>query len=133
MYFEENEKFLQVATESAKLAGEFLKNQFGKKHSPVFKTEYDIGLETDKSSEKIILEQISKSFPAHNVFSEELGELNRGSEYTWYIDPLDGTNNFFAGIAYFSVSIALRYKNDLLIGIVYNPVTDQIFSASLNI
>jgi len=121
--------YLEIAIHSAKEAGTFLLNQFGKEHIPIYKSGSDVGLDVDKESERIILGKIQKFFPSHNIYSEELGKINNQSGFTWYIDPLDGTNNYFAGIPYFGVSIALVENHEIILGVVYNPVTDQLFSA----
>lgn len=121
--------YLEIAVHSAKEAGVFLLNQFGKEHVPIYKSESDVGLDVDKESESIILGKIRKFFPSHNIYSEELGNINNQSSFTWYIDPLDGTNNYFTGIPHFGVSIALVENNEIILGVVYNPVTDQLFSA----
>lgn len=121
---------LITANKAARAAGQFLKLNFGKKHTAEFKSAHDVVLKADKQSEEIILKTITESFPDHNFYSEESGEINSGSNYSWFIDPLDGTNNFYAGIAYFGVSIALKYCGDIIAGVVYNPITDQMFQAS---
>lgn len=121
----DTEKHLEVA----KSAGKYLAENFGKKHVPHFKSEHDIGLAVDKESESIILNIIKGKYPEHNFYSEECGEIKNNSKFTWYIDPLDGTNNYFAGIPYFSVSIALLFENEIIIGVVYNPIANQLFEA----
>jgi myo-inositol-1(or 4)-monophosphatase len=124
------ESFLNIAKRAAAESGKLLKANFSKDFSPEYKSSHDIGLEIDKESERIILDIISRTFPGHNIYSEEAGQLLKDSEYTWYIDPLDGTNNYFAGIAYFAVSISLKFRDELIIGVVYNPVTEQMYEAS---
>lgn len=124
------ESFLNTAKDAALQSGKLLKENFGKDFTPQYKSSHDIGLEIDKKSERIILDVIGRSFPGHDIYSEEAGASSKGSDYTWYVDPLDGTNNFFAGIPYFSVSISLKYREELLTGAVYNPVTDQLYEAS---
>ncbi len=121
--------YLEVAVHSAKEAGLFLLNQFNKNHIPNYKSEFDVSLDVDKESESIILTKIQKFFPSHNIYSEEIGTINNQSGFTWYIDPLDGTNNYFLGIPYFGVSIALVKNNEIILGVVFNPVTGQLFSA----
>ncbi|NOX17235.1 MAG: inositol monophosphatase [Chlorobi bacterium] len=122
-------RYLEVAKEAALKAGEFLKNEFGKKQTVTFKSAHDIGLEADVKSEEIILRIITGNFPEHNVYSEETGKINNRSEFTWFVDPLDGTNNFAAGIPYFGISIALLKNEETLCGVVYNPVSGQFFEA----
>jgi len=121
--------FLQIAKDAALKSGLLLKENFSCKHAASFKSEHDIGLEIDKQSEDIVLSILKKEFPSHNIYSEEVGFINNNSEYTWYVDPLDGTNNYFAGIAYFGVSIALKHNDEIIVGVVYNPITDQLFTA----
>ncbi len=121
--------FMEVAIEAATKAGDVLKAGFGKKHIATFKSAHDIGLEIDKSSETVILEVITGSYPTHNIYSEEMGEVDNRSDYTWFIDPLDGTNNFYAGIGYYGVSIALKWQDEIIIGVVNNPVNEQMYCA----
>lgn len=123
------ELFLKVAKDAALQAGPFLKGNFHEKKVASFKSDFDVGLPEDKHAEKIILSVIRQAFPEHKILSEEVGQIGEDSEYCWYIDPLDGTNNYFAGIAYFSTSIALAFRNEPLIGVVYNPITGQLFHA----
>lgn len=124
------DSFLNTAKEAALLSGKLLRDNFGKDFTPEYKSSHDVGIEPDKQSEKIILDIIGAAYPRHTIYSEEAGELLKDSDYTWYVDPLDGTNNFVAGIAYFSVSIGLKYRDELIIGVVYNPMTDQMYEAS---
>jgi myo-inositol-1(or 4)-monophosphatase len=82
----------------------------------------------DKTSERLIREEIEKTYPEHSILGEEEG-MRKGDKWTWIIDPLDGTNNFFRGIPYFNVSVGLKHKDEYVIGVVYNPITNQMFSA----
>lgn len=125
----DNTKYLEVAKIATLSAGEYLLANFGKKHEAKFKSDSDIGLAVDIESEKIILDIIKGKYPEHNFYSEEIGEINKNSNFTWFIDPLDGTNNYFAGIPYFSVSIALMFENEIIIGVVFNPIANQLFEA----
>lgn len=85
--------------------------------------------EVDKLSEKVIIDIIKKHFPEHSIISEEVGELMQESDYQWIIDPIDGTVNFAHGIPICCVSIGVRYKNEMLYGVVYNPMMDEFFFA----
>lgn len=125
----ELEKFLGVAKKSAKEAGRLLTEYFSKDFNPFYKTDFDFVLEVDKKSEKIIVDNIRRNFPSHNICSEEMGSIDHKSEYTWFIDPLDGTHNYYAGISYYGISIALNSNSETIIGVVYNPTTNQLFSA----
>jgi myo-inositol-1(or 4)-monophosphatase len=83
----------------------------------------------DIESEKIIIALIRKRFPHHNILSEESGFTNNNSEYTWIIDPLDGTSNFAAGIPWFGVLISLLLNNTPVMGGAYLPVQDLLYFA----
>ena len=85
--------------------------------------------EVDKFSEDKIIEIIREHFPGHSIISEEVGELIQDSDYQWIIDPIDGTVNFAHGIPICCVSIALKHKEDLLLGAVYNPMMNELFFA----
>jgi len=121
--------FLKTAKDAALKSGLVLKENFGGEHKANLKSEHDIGLEIDKQSEDIILSILIKEFPSHSIYSEETGFINNDNKYTWFVDPLDGTNNYFAGIAYFGVSISLIQSDEIIVGVVYNPITDQMFTA----
>ncbi len=90
----------------------------------------DIVTQADKLSEQLLIENIHKHYPTHNILSEESGEENRSdSEYRWIIDPLDGTTNFSTGLPLFSVSIAIQKNNETIIGVVYAPYLNEVFHA----
>jgi myo-inositol-1(or 4)-monophosphatase len=128
-YENKKREYLEVAKKCAIIAGKYLSKNFMLKHKIMFKSEKDVGLAIDRESEKMILEIILSNYPNHNIYSEEIGRQNNNSNYTWFIDPLDGTNNYAAGIPYFSVSIALMHKNEIIVGVVYNPIAKQLFEA----
>lgn len=127
-------KELQVTQEAAKKAGLFLKKEFFKWNND--KIDYKTGNERvtwcDKKAEKIILEILNKSFPDYAVLSEESGKNNKISDYSWVVDPLDGTTNFTIHHTMFAVSIALFYKNNPVLGVIYNPILDEMYTARLN-
>jgi myo-inositol-1(or 4)-monophosphatase len=83
----------------------------------------------DLESEEIIIGGIKKKYPSHNILSEEAGLIKTGASYTWIVDPLDGTANFIKKNPFFSISIALTRKNELILGIVYAPALNEIFIA----
>lgn len=90
----------------------------------------DFVTNVDKEAEAAITYQIRKAYPEHTIVGEESGE-NRGkdSDYMWIVDPLDGTNNFVNGIPHFAVSIALQHKGVTQVGVIYDPIRDELFSA----
>jgi myo-inositol-1(or 4)-monophosphatase len=121
--------FLKIAQDAATNAGSLLAEKFTISKTHSFKSDHDLVSEMDKISESVIIKIISKRFPDHSIFSEESGMSNKFSQYCWYIDPLDGTNNYAAGIPYFSISIALLYDKQAIVGVVYNPISKQLFWA----
>ncbi len=116
----------------AKLAGEIVRDGFGKNIQIEYKTgENNLVTEIDKKSEQTIIEFIQKKYPSHGILSEERGELKKDSEYLWVIDPLDGTTNFAHGLPIFSVSIGLQQNNKTIAGVVYDIMRDVIYTAEI--
>ena len=93
------------------------------------KGETDIVTEIDHASEALILESLRREFPGHAINAEESGHLSGSSEDIWYVDPLDGTVNYAHGIPFFSVSIAYASQGRLTLGVVYDPMREECFSA----
>lgn len=125
----ENRKaFLEVAVKAAKAAGEIQRKGFGKKHKIEFKCEINLVTEVDKASEKKIVQIISKAFPHHDFLTEESGAHNKMSDYQWIVDPLDGTTNYAHAFPSFCVSIGLTYQNKVIVGVVYNPISKELFT-----
>jgi len=89
----------------------------------------DIVTEVDKRSEEIIIDFITKHYPEHDILAEESGLSGGAADYRWVVDPLDGTTNFAQGLPIFSVSVALEYKGETVLGVVYTPVVGQLFTA----
>ena len=113
----------------ARQAGSLLKAGYGKKHDIQYKSEIDLVTDSDHRSEDLIVSAIQKKFPGHRIVTEESGILSGDSDHCWYIDPLDGTVNFAHDVPFFSVSIAYTAGGDLQLGVVYEPVRDECFSA----
>lgn len=111
--------------------GKMQKNNLGKKDLAMKtkSTSIDLVTEIDQQSEQMIIEFIRENYPSHSILSEESGLAASGAEYLWVVDPLDGTTNFSQGLPIFAVSIALQYKNETVLGVVYAPVVDQLFTA----
>lgn len=93
------------------------------------KSHNDFVSEVDKSAEQTIIDTIQKAYPEHAILAEESGQ-HEGNEYEWIIDPLDGTTNFLFGFPQFAVSIALRHKGRLDQAVVYDPMRQELFTAS---
>jgi myo-inositol-1(or 4)-monophosphatase len=121
--------FTERAVEIAREAGEFLKGRFHADHSIDFKGEINLVTEADRGSEKIITSRIQHLFPDHDIMAEEGTNVTRGSEYRWIIDPLDGTTNYAHGFPVFCVSIALQRMDEIILGVIYNPMLDELFVA----
>ncbi len=125
-----NSEAQKVIILAAKAGGKVVRSYFGKTLTITEKTiAADFKTEADVGSEKAILAILEKSFPTYNIFSEECGFIDKKSEYTFYIDPLDGTNNFALGIPNFSVSIALVRGEETVLGVVHLPMIDLTYSA----
>lgn len=125
-------RFLEVAKQAAYQAGEFLLDNLDRAIEVRYKGSGRANpfSQVDEGAEDIILGIISNTFPEHSFISEESGEKEKPSDYTWIIDPLDGTVNFIHKYRYFAVSIALSYRGDAILGVAYNPLTDEMFTAS---
>lgn len=116
--------------EIAGIAGEIIRDGFGKKFQIEYKTnEKNLVTEIDKKSEKAIMDFITKKYSSHALLTEESGEHKKDSEYLWVIDPLDGTTNFAHGLPIFSVSIGLMKKNEIIAGVVYDVMQNIFYSA----
>lgn len=123
---------LNIAIEAAKTAGRFLKQNLGKARDIQRKEgqERNLVTEIDKGSEKLIIEIIKSHFPTHDILAEESARKQGGkSDYRWIIDPLDGTTNFTHGFPVFCVSIGLQHREDLQLGVIYDPNLDELFTA----
>lgn len=114
----------------SKEAGEIIRNGFGKKLTLEYKSNVtDYATNIDKASEEKIIDFIRKEFPTHNILTEESGKSDGSSDYTWVIDPLDGTMNFAHGLPIFSVSIGLMKNDEIILGVIYDVMMDIIYSS----
>ena len=83
---------------------------------------------TDKKVEKILIDELTKARPNYSVLSEETGEIKNDEEFRWIIDPIDGTANFLHGIPHFAISVGLEKKGEIICGIIYDPIKDEMFT-----
>lgn len=120
---------LDVAVRVAKEAGALLKGDFKKIHQVSSKADRTMVSEADLKSEKLIVSSLQEEFPDFAFFSEEMGAIKKDSDYEWIIDPLDGSSNYARQIPHFCVQIALRHKDEIVLGVVYNPMANELFSA----
>jgi len=119
----------RVAVEAALEAGRILRWHF--QHGPEirYKGEIDLVTEADLASERAVLARIRSAFPDHGVLAEESGEQDREAPWLWVVDPLDGTTNFAHGFPVFAVSIALLHEGQRILGVVYDVMRDELFTA----
>ena len=123
-------EFLSFSLDLAKKTGELQLSYFGNISSLDRKsTNIDLVTNADIESENLIISKIKKAYPKHSIVSEEADSIINNSEYTWIIDPLDGTTNFTHNLPIFAVSIALKKGNEMLSGVVFNPAADKCFYA----
>jgi myo-inositol-1(or 4)-monophosphatase len=120
---------LEVAAQAARQAGEILKAYFREKTQVKYKGRANIVTDIDLRSEETLKSFLIAEYPDHSILSEESQAVTGDSSYKWILDPLDGTNNYSFGIPLFSIVIALTEREDVLLGIVYDPLRDEMFSA----
>ena len=121
--------FKQTAIEAARKSAEILRSRFGNISRISKKAAAEIVTEADTESEKAIVSTIQAKFPNHAILGEEYGLISGTSEYKWFVDPLDGTVNFAHQIPIFSISIALAVRDTVVLGIILDPVNDELYAA----
>jgi myo-inositol-1(or 4)-monophosphatase len=110
-------------------AGAILRLGYEREHQVDFKGVIDLVTEVDHQSEKFLLGEIQRNFPGHRIVSEEIGVIPGRDEDLWFVDPVDGTVNYAHGIPFFSVSIAYAHAGSVTMGVVYDPMRDELFAA----
>jgi myo-inositol-1(or 4)-monophosphatase len=113
----------------ARGAGAILRGGYGKQHAINHKGRIDLVTEMDHQAEEFLVGKIKHKFPDHTIYAEESGHLPGKDGMSWYIDPLDGTTNYAHAIPHFAVSIAYTEAETFLLGVVYDPMRDECFSA----
>ena len=121
-------QILSTAITIAKNAGAILKENNGDRQIN-FKGAIDLVTDYDKRSETYIVSALRQAFPDHALHGEEGTRVNKGADYEWLIDPIDGTTNFAHGLPIFSVSLGLAHHGEPVLGVVYDPSREEIFSA----
>src|SRR6188472_1535861 len=119
---------LEVAKEAACAAGELLRAHFQKPLTVNTTTAHDIKLEVDVLAQDLITNILLERFPEHALYGEEGIVGDQTSDHQWVVDPLDGTVNFFYGIPHFCVSIALRLHKKLVVGVIYDPIRNEMWT-----
>ncbi|KAI7738030.1 hypothetical protein M8C21_024853 [Ambrosia artemisiifolia] len=126
-------EYLTVATDVAKKAGEVIREGFYQTKHVEHKGSVDLVTETDKACEDLIFNHLKKHFPSHKFIGEETTAANGVTlltdEPTWIVDPLDGTTNFVHGFPFVCVCIGLTIKKVPVVGVVYNPIMNELFTA----
>jgi myo-inositol-1(or 4)-monophosphatase len=123
-------KFLETAWHAARAAGKIIAEHWCRPKQIDYKGAIDLVTSVDRASERVIVDILQREFPDHSILAEEETD-RRGSStpYLWIIDPLDGTTNFAHSYPQFCISIALQYQEDVVLGLVYDPLRDECFRA----
>ena len=122
--------YLHTAEKAARAAGAFLKADFGKDHKVDEALQHDLKLALDKESQDLIFAILLNDFPDHALLGEEGIGGQPHSAFQWIVDPIDGTVNYFYGIPHFCVSIALRHHDEIIVGVIYDPMTNDCWTVS---
>jgi myo-inositol-1(or 4)-monophosphatase len=121
--------YLDVAIEAAREGGAIQLAELSRPRQISYKGDVDIVTQADKASEKAIVTRLRDHFPKHAIVAEEGGGQENASPFRWYVDPLDGTTNYAHGYPCFAVSIGLEEAGELVVGVVYNPIAEEMFTA----
>lgn len=119
-----------TAADAALISGRIQKSRLGTSIGIENKGELDLVTEVDRACEDAILARLRRSFPTHDVVAEESAPSLTGSDYVWYVDPLDGTTNYAHNYPFFCTSIALTWQGSPIAAAVYDTVTDELFTAA---
>ncbi|RYD73897.1 MAG: inositol monophosphatase [Verrucomicrobiaceae bacterium] len=122
--------YLDIAVSAARAAGELLRSNFGKELDVSAFEAHDIKLDLDVRSQDLITSMLLEQFPDHAIYGEEGMAGNQSSEFQWIVDPIDGTVNYFYSIPHFCISIALRKGDEILIGVIYDPMRDEMWQVA---
>jgi myo-inositol-1(or 4)-monophosphatase len=122
-------KELEAAISAAREAGGVLREGFGWQHSIEYKGEVDLVTEVDEQAERVIREILLGAFPSYGMLAEEGGRLSGEEDARWIVDPLDGTTNYAHGLPIFAVSIALERAEEVVLGVVHDPIREETYVA----
>ena len=122
---------LEISEEAARRAGQVIRDRFLTDKEIRFKGRADIVTDVDLEAERIILDLVRLEYPDFSILSEESNPIETGSPFTWVIDPIDGTRNFAEGIPHFCVVVALAKGSDMVMGVTYDPIKEEVFTAQL--
>lgn len=122
--------YIRIVEKLAREAGKIQMDHLGRVHTIERKGAINLVTEVDKLCEEMISEGLRKAFPEHDILGEEGIAKRKESELCWIVDPLDGTTNYAHSFPFFGVSIALEHKGDIICGVIYDPVRDEMFAAT---
>jgi len=128
-----NRPLLSDLEEIARLAGDILREEYGHRNQIERKGVINLVSDVDRRSEEVIINTIRSRFPDHRIIAEESGGLEGLEDHSWYVDPLDGTVNYIHGVPVFSVSIAYAEEGNIVLGVVFDPMLEECFSAERGI
>jgi myo-inositol-1(or 4)-monophosphatase len=120
--------YLDAAEKAARAAGELLRQNFQRPLRVNSTAAHDIKLEIDVQVQELISKLLLQEFPEHALYGEEGIVGDQSSEHQWVVDPLDGTVNYFYGIPHFCVSIALRLRSEIMVGVIYDPIRQEMWT-----
>jgi len=120
---------LETAVEIAREAGALLANYYERRVPYELKGEFDLVTEADRASERLVVERLRSHFPTHAIVAEEGGGHESASEYSWFVDPLDGTTNFAHAFPMFNVTLGLARAGKVIAGVIYDPIRQELFTA----
>lgn len=123
------DKFIETAAEAALKAGRLLRENIEKSSQISYKGAVDLVTNLDTQAQKVIFDLLSAKFPDHDYLAEEGLSQDQGAEFRWIIDPLDGTTNYVHHFPVFTVSIALEREREVALGLIYDPMREEMFSA----
>ncbi len=122
-------EYLEVAVEIAREAGALIGQLAQRPREIAYKRPSDLVTDADRRSEALIVERLHSHFPKHAIVAEEGGGQPTGSDYCWYVDPLDGTTNYAHGFPVYCVSLGLACRDEVIAGAVYDPTRDELYAA----
>src|SRR5215467_7836207 len=121
-------RYLNAAENAARTAGKLLRENFQQRQHVKAAAAHDIKLEIDVQAQELIAKLLLEEFPAHALYGEEGLVGDQSSGHQWIVDPLDGTVNYFYGIPHFCISIALRWDKQIIVGAIYDPIRDEMWT-----
>src|SRR6266581_3320501 len=120
--------YLDTSEHASRQAGKLLRENFRRQQRVNAAAAHDLKLEIDVQAQELITNLLLKEFPGHAIFGEEGIAGDQSTEHQWVVDPLDGTVNYFYGIPHFCVSIALRLRSEIMVGVIYDPIREEMWA-----